>query len=103
MAQPVRVGRLFQRKEGDQSTTLLLRPPIGSHTNQASYMFFPGSVAHCDIPPVADQSAPHTHRDVGATGTYCEFKVQFTVRIHGMGMGSVTVATTLMVSYHGYN
>lgn len=35
---------------------------------------------------------------VGATGTYCEHTVQFTVRIHGMSMGSVTVATTLMVS-----
>lgn len=39
-----------------------------------------------------------THcRKVGEIDTYCDLTVQFLIRIHGMGMGSVTVVVTLLV------
>ena len=53
---------------------------------------------HAQVAVEAQYLAHLLCRGVGESNTYCDFTVHFLIRIHGMGMGSVTVVVTLLVS-----
>ena len=115
--QPAPVVRLFPTAEECLSIFFCLKLPTGAglhayvhslftqaHTHTHNiYMLTDNTIAKtarfstfCDT-NTATSIIPTHCRKVGEIDTYCDLTVQFLIRIHGMGMGSVTVVVTLLV------
>ena len=75
------VVRSFLGEDAAQNTTCTSRHPTGMYCLLAQM--------HCSCV---------FYRVVGQHMTYCDLTVEFTIRVHGMSMGSITTSVTLIVS-----
>lgn len=102
MEHQVLVVRYCPNTQPFQSTFSCLRPQTcKTLPDQHSYLAVGRHCIMCVCCSVHPVSTLY-HSKVAENRTYCEFSVQFLIRIHGFGMSTLTTVFALSVSYDLY-
>ena len=95
MVQRVHVGRYFLLVGVHLSTTYFWKHQIGIYFTHIHTYTHTHTHTHTQLPIYYFNH--QSCREVAENDTYCEFTVQFQIKLHGMGMGAISVVGTLLV------